>query len=222
MTQKTESTRDTISLFVERTTGADEFARITARNALRQFDAVIDLINEGLRSAGSFKLRPSMIMELNRLATQSIDPDAGQYRVHLITISNSSHVPPQPEEVPRHIEDVCEYVNANWIDCSAIHLSAYLLWRLNWIQPFKDGNGRTARAISYAVLCIRLGYILPGGEPVPARIANDRLAYYVALDAADEAFREGRTDVSVMEGYLADKLTEQLFDTPKAVVSEAG
>jgi hypothetical protein len=34
-------------------------------------------------------------------------------------------------------------------DATAIHLAAYLMWRLNWIHPFADGNGRTARMTSY-------------------------------------------------------------------------
>jgi hypothetical protein len=28
-------------------------------------------------------------------------------------------------------------------------LAAYGLWRLNWIHPFVEGNGRTARAVCY-------------------------------------------------------------------------
>jgi hypothetical protein len=36
------------------------------------------------------------------------------------------------------------------------------MWRTNWVHPFDDGNGRTARAASYLVLCVKLGYRLPG------------------------------------------------------------
>ncbi|HET9282483.1 MAG TPA: Fic family protein [Candidatus Angelobacter sp.] len=50
---------------------------------------------------------------------------------------------------------------------SAIHLAAYVIWRLNWIHPFADGNGRTSRALSYLVLCTRLGERLPGTVTIP-------------------------------------------------------
>src|ERR1700691_2453032 len=52
-------------------------------------------------------------------------------------------------------------VNEHWEESNAIHLAAYILWKLNWIHPFADGNGRTARAVSYAVLCIKLDGLLP-------------------------------------------------------------
>ena len=43
------------------------------------------------------------------------------------------------------VEDMCDYVNENWEAKSAIHLAAYIMWRLNWIHPFADGNGRLSR-----------------------------------------------------------------------------
>jgi Fic family protein len=50
--------------------------------------------------------------------------------------------------VLEQIEFMCDYVNDRWAEASAVHLCAYVLWRLNWIHPFGDGNGRTARAIA--------------------------------------------------------------------------
>jgi Fic/DOC family len=64
---------------------------------------------------------------------------------------------------------MCDYVNENWEGSSPVHLSAYVLWKLNWIHPFTDGNGRTARAISYLLLCLRLGYRLPGTNTIPKK-----------------------------------------------------
>jgi hypothetical protein len=58
---------------------------------------------------------------------------------------------------------LCEYINENWKK-SAVHLAAYVLWKMNWIHPFADGNGRTARAVSYVVLSIKLDSLLPGTQ----------------------------------------------------------
>jgi Fic family protein len=105
---------------------------------------------------------------------------------------------------------MCDYVNAN-LDRSPIHLSAYLLWRINWIHPFEDGNGRTARGISYAVLCITLGYEIPGTPSIPEQIAEDKTPYYKALESADEAYKEKRIDVSAVETLLDERLVVQLL-----------
>ena len=30
--------------------------------------------------------------------------------------------------------------NDNWDDSTPVHLASYVMWRLNWIHPFTDGN----------------------------------------------------------------------------------
>jgi Fic family protein len=84
------------------------------------------------------------------------------------------------------------------------------MWRLNWIHPFADGNGRTSRIVSYVVLSIRAGAILPGTPTIPDQIVDNRKPYFDALDAADLAFRGGNIDVSKMEELLAALLANQL------------
>ncbi|MGH9651267.1 MAG: Fic family protein, partial [Terriglobales bacterium] len=80
---------------------------------------------------------------------------------------------------------------------------------------FTDGNGRTARALSYLVLCVRLGYRLPGTNTIPAQIARDKMPYYRALEAADAAFEAARLDLSDLEGLLSTLLANQLLSVHK-------
>ena len=134
---------------------------------------------------------------------------AGVFRTDPITITNSRHNPPPPELVPELTEDMCDYINEHPAK-SPVHLAAYLLWRTNWIHPFDDGNGRTARAISYAILCIALGYELPGTRTIPEQISENKAPYYKALEAADEAYKSIRIDVSVLEDLLEAHLANQL------------
>jgi hypothetical protein len=149
---------------------ASEIALIEARNGLRQYDRMRDMIDAAVVPGARFRLRPSTMMELNRVAVEGLMVGPGSFRVVPITISHSKHTPPPPEEVPGHVDAMCEYIDDNWAQ-SPIHLAAYILWRLNWIHPFRDGNGRTSRATSYLVLCARLGYRLPGVRTIPERIA---------------------------------------------------
>jgi Fic family protein len=114
---------------------------------------------------------------------------------------------------------MCDYVNAN-LDKPAIHLSAYVLWRLNWIHPFDDGNGRTARALAYFLLCARLGYRLPGTKTIPELIADNKTPYYAALEAADKAFEDGDVNVGDLETLLADRLAAQLLGVHQKALGE--
>jgi len=116
------------------------------------------------------------------------------------------------------VEELCDYINESWDSHSAIHLSSYVMWRLNWIHPFTDGNGRTSRAASYLVLCLRLGYLLPGKKTIPDQIAENRSPYYKALEKADEYAREGKVDLSEMEHLLEQLIAKQLL----SVLEDAG
>jgi len=112
--------------------------------------------------------------------------------------------------VPELIEDMCDYVNAHWQASTPLHLAAYIMWRLNWIHPFADGNGRTSRILSYVVLSIRAGAVPPGTPTIPDQIVENRTPYFDALDTADAAWRGGRLDVSKMEELLGGLLAKQL------------
>lgn len=83
---------------------------------------------------------------------------------------------------------------------------------MNWIHPFIEGNGRTARAACYYLLCVRTGSLLPGRKILPERIRESRGGYETALKAADEAWEKGDLDFTAMEDYLAALVDAQLDD----------
>ncbi|WP_281300770.1 MULTISPECIES: Fic family protein [unclassified Iodidimonas] len=112
-------------------------------------------------------------------------------------------------------------MNDHW-QSEALHLCAYVMWRLNWIHPFTDGNGRTSRAISYVVLCCRIGDRLPGRQTIPEAISNNKTPYYEALEAADEAFTKGPVDVSKLQELLKTYLAQQLKSVFEDALAEGG
>jgi Fic family protein len=143
-------------------------------------------------------------------ALNYIDECAGTLRSGPVMIAGVDHHPPNHAEIPALVEGMCLYVNQNWTR-SPIHLASYLMWRLNWVHPFFGGNGRTARAVSYLVLCARLGFRIPGTPTIPESIVAERGPYYWALQAADTAWADGRIDLSKMEDLMAGLLAKQLL-----------
>jgi Fic family protein len=199
----------------------DERARKEAENGLAQFDAVMALVEQYREEKREFRLRLSTILSLHRIALDGISSFAGNFRPSTIVISGSSHEPIGAHLVPEHLEQMCDYVNERWNNATPLHLAAYVMWRLNWIHPFDDGNGRISRAVSYLVLCMRLGYPLPGTNTIPEQIAADKKPYYETLERADAAWKAGHIDVSalekLLEGYLSVQLVgviEQATGTP--------
>jgi fido (protein-threonine AMPylation protein) len=137
-----------------------------ALNGLRQFDTVVQMVEYHLHPERPFRFRPSHLLKLNRDALDGISSYAGNYRPGPIEIKGSKHQPPGAHMVPELVEELCDYVNANWATQTAMHLASYVMWKLNWIHPFADGNGRTSRTASCLVLCLKIGYLLPGKKTI--------------------------------------------------------
>ncbi|MBL0375211.1 Fic family protein [Rhizobium sp. KVB221] len=186
-----------------------ERAEAEARNGLLQFDLACQMIIDAIDRGEKWKLRTSAVLALHRAALNGISSYAGNFRPSDVAIQGSHHKPVQAFQVPELIEDLCDYVNENW-DKTGIHLAAYIMWRLNWIHPFSDGNGRTSRMVSYLVLSVKEGLLLPGRNTIPDQIVDNRKPYFDALEAADEAEAAGRIDLSKMEDLIESMLAVQL------------
>jgi Fic family protein len=107
---------------------------------------------------------------------------------------------------------MCDYINDHWDTATPLHLAAYSMWRMNWIHPFADGNGRTARAVSYLILCMKMRSRIPGGRTIPDLISENKKPYYDALEAADACWSEGKiVDLTQLEKLLGDLLADQLI-----------
>lgn len=115
----------------------------------------------------SFRLRVSIIQQLHRLALEGLSAYAGNWRPGDIRIGKSSHNPPGAYLVAGLMEEMCDWVNDRWSHASPITLCSYVMWRLNWIHPFNDGNGRTSRAVAYLVLPAAAGHRFPSRVTSP-------------------------------------------------------
>ena len=211
MADETGGDRKSKAASPELITDPQQRARQEAENGLRQAGEVLEMVEHYRETGRAFKLRVSTVLHLHRIALDRISLFAGNFRPSDVAIGGSAHQPAGAHLVAEQIEGMCDYVNDNWEAKTAIHHSAYILWRLNWIHPFDDGNGRTSRALSYLVLCMKLGYRLPGSNTIPDQIAANKSPYYSALEKADQAWKEtGRTDVNQLEGLLEACLATQL------------
>lgn len=193
-----------------------DHTRLEVENGFRQFDLATEIIKYYLNPERPFALRAPIILDLQKEAVSGIEADAGTLRSVAVGITHSRHDPPAPHLVPTLLTEFCDYLNDNWHERNAFYLSAYAMWRINWIHPFSDGNGRTARTLSYILLCLKLGYLLPGSPTIPQQIEEDKSRYIEALESADEAYRGGAVDVSVMEQMIKAMLARQLLGVIQA------
>lgn len=108
------------------------------------------------------------------------------------------------------MDDFVNSVNRSWEETDAVVLAAYVLWRLNWVHPFINGNGRTARAACYFVLCLKAKQWLPGTTILPELIRRERVRYELGLQHADASFKANALDLSPLHALLQELVNEQL------------
>lgn len=186
------------------------FARVQEQNLLRQYDLLANCVEIGHRK-GIEAFDKYTLWSLNAAAVSNIAQFGGRFREQPIYVGH--HRPPHFSTVGNHMDQFISLIHENWdiIDHPTI-LPAYALWRMNWIHPFIEGNGRTARAACYYLICLRAGQLLPGKKIVPERIRENRVPYYAALQAADRHWEQGDFDVSELADYLQGLLAAQLSE----------
>lgn len=165
------------------------------------------------------------LCELHRTGTLFLLNAPGRFRNKEVLLEAEGgaivHKPPPHASVDDYIDQFFNTLQEMWHTSDALDVAAYALWRINWIHPFINGNGRTARAYAYACLCGHLGVILPGETTIVDQIMETQLHYQYALRIADECVRNGNEpDLSEMKRYLNHLLQIQISsvaDKPSSI-----
>lgn len=164
-------------------------------------------------------LTEHFIRELHTLAVSSLEREGdrtpGAYRQEGVRIAQSAHRPPEHIQVPSYMSELIQFINQ--VDPQKYDLMKVALahHRFGWIHPFTNGNGRTVRLLTYALL-IKYGFNVKEGGRVlnpTAVFCNDRDRYYMMLAKADNGTTEGREAwcIYVLDGVLTElKKVDQL------------
>lgn len=161
------------------------------------------------------------LKEFHRTATLFLLNEPGEYRTQQVWVKKPDgtivHTPPAAETVAEHMDKFSQKILELWPNKSAVEMGAYALWLINWVHPFKNGNGRTARAYAYACMSLRLGFVLPGTPTVIDLIMQKRDQYQDALQAADVGFaKTGEPNLDLMNTFIETLLIEQLSTVGQA------
>lgn len=152
---------------------------------------------------------------LHRTATQFLLARPGHYRDVEVHVDEGDVIAfrGQPrDDVKRLMRKFFRDLAVRWDTGDALDVASFALWRITWIHPFHDGNGRTAIVFAYACLCLKLGAWLPGEKTVVDLIKADPARCQSALRAADQALAgpADEPDLGGVKGYLDELLLRQM------------
>lgn len=176
-------------------------------NGNRQYDFLRSIVVVALAVKKVF-LSQQIVKALNFQAITCLHTNAGEYRPCAVNVG--TYKPPEFHQVQAWMDDFVNEVNIIWRETDPVILATFVLWRLNYIHPFINGNGRTARATCYFVLCASVGFLLPGTIILPELIRREREAYVIALQQVDLSYTKGALNLAPLHHLISQLLDEQL------------
>jgi Fic family protein len=135
------------------------------------------------------------------------DHTPGEYRKKDVKIMNSLHVPPNSLKISEYMDELFEFINKKDDQKYDLLKVAQAHHRFVWIHPFTNGNGRTIRLLTYALL-VKLGFNVEKGRILnpTAIFCSDRDNYYDKLQGADTGTEAGILEwcLYVLNGLKAE------------------
>lgn len=120
------------------------------------------------------------------------DYTPGEYRKVNLKIQKSSHQPPDFLKVEEYMTELFDFIAKEDSPKYDLIKAAIAHHRFVWIHPFGNGNGRTVRLFTYAML-VKTGFNVNVGRIInpTAVFCSNRNDYYSNLSEADKGTEAG-------------------------------
>lgn len=189
-----EGNHTTLAHYVESKVEGTQSSRDQLKE-INNIEAAMEYIDEYL--SNSDEITEYFIRELYSLAVAGLqqegDRTPGAYRQHNVSIAQSDHLPPDHIRVADYMAELTAFINRADKPKYDLMKIALVHHRFGWMHPFGNGNGRTVRLLTYALL-IKYGFNVQAGGRVlnpTAVFCNDRERYYAMLSLADKGTEQG-------------------------------
>lgn len=193
-----EGNRTTIAEYIESRIDTEEGASTLNEGIqeIQNIEIALDYIEVKIREG--YPINESFVRELHSLVVSGLSPDRegdntpGTYRTRSVAIKGSNHLPPESALVPVYMQELFDFLSAEHLPQFDLLKVAIAHHRFVWIHPFANGNGRTVRLFTYALL-LRYGFGLDQAQRIinpTAVFCVDRNRYYDMLTLADKGDKD--------------------------------
>lgn len=180
----------TVAKYVETKIGKEP-AKENALKEIENMEKCLGFIDEHIEDS---EINRSFVSELHKRVVTDLplppegegDAAPGSYRAHNVSIKNSKHIPPDPTSIAPYMDSLFEFIRTGDEPKYDLLKIAIAHHRFVWIHPFGNGNGRTVRLFTYAML-VKYGFSVNEYRIVnPAAVfCSQRSEYYDNLALAD-------------------------------------
>ena len=162
-------------------------------NNLRAIEYISEFVDNNI----DFKL----IIDLHKIMTANTDAEkySGDFRDGEVYVTDHvdgeiAYIPPDWKEITVLMGELCEFINDEKTFIHPIIKASIIHFMIGFIHPFKDGNGRTARALFYWYL-LKKGYSLVRNISISRVILESRSQY-------DKAFLKTEYDQNDLNYFI--------------------
>lgn len=170
---------------------------IMEHNEILGLDAALHYVNSTLvHRIGAISIQD--IKDIQKHVLGFVDPiGSGVFRTTQVFVGE--HIPPAASEVEKHMKEFIEWLNSD--DALSLHpieFAALAHYKLVYIHPFYDGNGRTSRLLMNLIL-------MQAGYPPIIIMKGEKQEYFELLETANAG------DIRPFIRFIA-KCTERTLD----------
>ncbi len=202
----------------------NRYQALAISNGDRQFQFLEAVIDTALTTGHTF-LSHAILKALNFHAIACLHTHAGEYRPCEVEVKDAEgtvHMTGvQHFQVQASMDQFLNSTNSLWHSTDPVLLAAYVLWNICRIHPFVNGNGRTARAACYYVLCVKAGGRLSGATFLPTLLKASP-EYIPALRQVDANVAVGNVDFAPLHKLITDLLAVQIASSEQLPAAEVG
>lgn len=191
-----EGNNTTIAEYIETKLDDQEVISSEIRE-IRNIETTMVFIEETVKE---FPINKMFITEVHKRVVEGLLPPPqgegdhlpGQYRNVNLRIAGAAHIPPDHTQIEEYMSELLTFINNEHPTKYDLLKAAVVHHRFVWIHPFGNGNGRTVRLLTYAML-VRMGFNVNIGRILnpTAVFCSNRDDYYNYLSRADEGTDDG-------------------------------
>jgi Fic family protein len=191
-----EGNNTTVAEYIETKLESSEIISEGVRE-IKNIEKAMEFIEDNIKD---YPINRIFLSELHKMIVEDLPPPPhgegdntpGLYRKVNLKISNSTHLPPDSIRVQDYMTELLEFIEREDSPKYDLLKAAIAHHRFVWIHPFGNGNGRTVRLFTYAML-VKTGFNVNVGRIInpTAVFCSNRNDYYDNLSKADLGTDEG-------------------------------
>lgn len=207
-----EGNNTTIAEYIETKLVASEDVPVGVKE-IQNIEKAMEFIEEHVKD---YPINRMFLSEIHKMIVEDLVPpplgegdhSPGDYRKINLKINKSTHQPPEWIRVEEYMSDLIDFIAREDSPKYDLLKAAIAHHRFVWIHPFGNGNGRTVRLFTYAML-VKTGFNVNVGRIInpTAVFCSNRNDYYNNLSLADTGTDQG---ILAWSEYVLKGLKEEI------------